>query len=186
MGTFKEKLQKWNACQGALDWLGDRSEQQALAECDRGDWLLWWFSREIGNEGYPDHRRFTLAKARCAKLVVHLMKDERSIKAVEVAESYGNGVATRKELIDASNAANAANAAADDDDAYAAAAAAAAYTAAAATAAYAAAANAADDDAYVAAAAAAYAAAAADAVKKDMLKQCADICRELFFLPERR
>lgn len=34
----------------------------------------------------------------CAKQVKHLMKDERSLNAVEVAERYANGLATKEEL----------------------------------------------------------------------------------------
>jgi hypothetical protein len=88
----------------------------------------------------------------CGNQVRHLMKDERSIKALDITRAYLDGQATREELNRAAAAA---------DDAYAAAAysayAAAAYSAYAA-AAYSAYAAAAADDAY----AYAYAAAAAD------------------------
>ena len=149
-----------DACQEAIEWVGDRTLEQAWNDCERGDWMLW-FAEKAGVELQP----LTLAKARCANLVVHLMKDERSRNAVEVAERFGLGKATREELDVAAYAAYAA-AAADADAADAAA------RAAYADAAYA---------AYAAYATAAYAtAAAADAAvnREETLKKCADICRE--------
>ena len=91
----------------------------------------------------------------CARQVQHLMIDQRSIDAIDVAERYINGLATKEELSAAHDAAYAAAYAARADAAYAAA-------ADAAYAAYAAA-DAAADTAYAAAAAAAAAADAAAA-----------------------
>ena len=53
-----------------------------------------------------------LAKARCAKTVICLMKDRRSVEAVNVAEKFGLGQATLEELKIADAAAYAADAAA--------------------------------------------------------------------------
>jgi len=53
-----------------------------------------WLAQKIG----VGRRPLTLAKAICAKLVMHLMNDERSKKAVDVAERFGLGDATKKEL----------------------------------------------------------------------------------------
>lgn len=41
----------------------------------------------------------------CARQVQHLMKDERSVTALDVAEAFANGSATKEELIIASDAA---------------------------------------------------------------------------------
>ena len=168
--TFKEKLQGINACSPAIEWLGDRTEEQCLAECNRGDWLLWWFFKEKNNEGYPDIKTITKVKVECARLVVHLMQDERSKIALNVAWAWANNEATDQELATAATAAYAADAA--DADA---AAATAAYTAAYATAAYTA-------DAATAAAAGLANVAAYARVK--VLKECADICRNYFYLPK--
>ena len=157
--TFKKQLQKMEACQEAIEWVGDRTPEQAWEECERGDWMLW-FAQKMGVELQP----LTLAKARCAKLVIHLMKDERSRNAVEVAERFGLGKATREELDVAADAAADAAYAAYTADAYA------AYAYAYAV--YAAA------DADAAAADVAYAVAAAYANREETLKKCADICRE--------
>ena len=39
---FRAGLECHDACQPALDWLGDRDAATAWAECPRADWLLWW------------------------------------------------------------------------------------------------------------------------------------------------
>lgn len=173
MKTFSDLLIKVGACKGAKKWASGKNIESVISECHRGDWMLW-LAKNVG----VDKHKFTLAKALCAKTVLHLMKDERSKKAVEVAENYGNGLATDEELSAAAAAAAAYAAYADDDyaayasddDAYAADDAAyAAYAAAAADAA--AAAYAADAYAYAASN-------AADAREKNR-KQTADICREI-------
>ena len=75
--------------------------EQFLNTCKRGDWILWLFARMN-----PDSlRELTLAKGHCANTVRHLMKDQRSIKAFDVAIAFGEGKATRKELDDADAAA---------------------------------------------------------------------------------
>jgi len=188
---MKELLNKLKACQEAMEWAGDKSWQEIYNTCHRGDWLLWLFKRTNPD----DLKLLTLAKGHCANTVRHLMKDERSIKAVDAAIAYGEGKISREELDAAASAAYAAYADAASA-AYADAAAAydAAYAAsAAAYAAYAPydAAAAADDAAYAysaayaasAAAAAAYAAAAnaAYVAKKENQQLTADICRK--YLP---
>jgi hypothetical protein len=157
---MKELLIKLNACDEAIEWAGDRTIEEIVKDCDRGDWLLW-LAKKIGIKLQP----LTLAKGHCANTVRHLMKNERSIKAVDMAIAFGEGKATMKEL---NNAANAAADAADAASYAANAAAGAAY--AAAGAAYAAA-GAAD-------AAASYAAIVGDAAKKQNQKETAEICRK--------
>jgi len=149
--TFKDLLIKLKACESARKWAEDMTIEEVVATCDRGDWLLW-----LAQKVDVDFRLLTLAKGHCANTVRHLMKDERSINAVDVAIAFGEGKATREELDDA--ATYAAYAYAD----YA------AYTAAA----YA------DYDAYYAAAYAAYAAYAAHAAEAANRQQTADICRK--------
>ena len=202
---MKQLLIKLNACNEAMEWAGDKTWEEIYRTCHRGDWLLWLFKQTNPN----DLRLLTLAKGHCANTVRHLMKDERSIKAVDAAIAYGEGRIDIEELNNAATTANAvffatstaaayaaaaaaAYAATAVDAAYAyadayAAAAAAAYaaTAAAATAyaatAAAAAAGAAVDAAYAYADAYAAAAAAAAAAKKNNQQQTADICRQ--YLP---
>jgi hypothetical protein len=155
--NLHEFLTNNKACDEAKLWASNKSWNEIYNTCHRGDWLLWLFKLTNPN----DLQAITLAKAHCANTVRHLMKDERSKNAIDVAIAFGNGNATREEL----------NAAYDADaDAAAAAAYAAAYAAAAAYDA-----DAAADAAYDAAAA--YAAAART---KNQL-ETADICRQ--YLP---
>jgi len=192
------KLKKLDACNDAREWVAtQKNYKEAWQNCERGDWMLW-----LAKRLKVDDRKLTLAKFKCANQVRHLIKDQRSIAALDAAEKYGNGEISRDELNAAAAAAYAvaayAAAAAYAVAAYAAAdAAVAAYAAAdaavAAAAAYAdaavavaaAAAYAAADAAVAVAAADAYAAAdaavavaAADAYKES-LKKSADFCREI-------
>jgi hypothetical protein len=164
MKTFKELLIELSACLDAREWAADMTVEDVVAKCHRGDWLLWLAMRIC-----IDHRKMTLAKGHCANTVRHIMKDERSIKAVDAAISYGNLEIIKADLEDAADAA----ARAADAAAYAAAdAAARAADAAADAAAYAAAAAADSADA-------AYAAGYAAAARKSNQMQTADICREI-------
>ncbi len=170
--TFKEKLIKIYACEEARNWVGDKTQSEAWEQCERGDWLLWWFRRADNF----DKRKSTLTKGHCANTVRHLMKDIRSTAAVDGAIAYGNGEIDDDQLRQLAYAAAYA-----DADAYAA-----AYAYAYAAAAYAAAAYAAAADAGAAAAAAAYAyayaAADAYAARTKNQKETADICRQ--YLPQ--
>ena len=182
------KLKKLDACNDAREWVAtQKNYKEAWQNCERGDWMLW-----LAKRLKVDDRKLTLAKFKCANQVRHLIKDQRSIAALDAAEKYGNGEISRDELNAAAAAAYAVAAYAAADAAVAAAAAyadaavavAAAY-ADAAVAVAAAAAYAAADAAVAVAAADAYAAAdaavavaAADAYKES-LKKSADFCREI-------
>ena len=143
---MKQLLIKLNACLEAREWAEGKTIEQIVEQCHRGDWLLWLAHRvDIGLQP------LTLAKGHCANTVRHLMEDERSVKAIDVAIAFGEGKATSEELNDAYADAYAAFASAAYADAYAAAAAAADFASASA--------------------------AAADASAENR-KQTADICRK--------
>jgi hypothetical protein len=184
---MKELLIKLNACDEAIEWAGDRTIEEIVKDCDRGDWLLE-LAKKIGIEIQP----LTLAKGHCANTVRDLMKNERSIEAVDMAIAFGEGRATIEELNNAATYAaafEAAEAAADAAAwAYATAAFYATYAAADA-ASYAAIVGDAAADAATATFAAAYAAGdaafypayaahAAYAAKKQNQKETAEICRK--------
>jgi hypothetical protein len=157
---MKELLIKLNACREAIEWAGDRTIEQIVKDCDRGDWLFW-LAKKIGIERQP----LTLANGHCANTVRDLMKNERSTEAVDMAIAFGEGRATMEELNNAAAASYAAAAASYAANAASYAADAASYAAnAAAGAAYAAADDAADD--------------AAEAAKKQNQKETAEICRK--------
>jgi hypothetical protein len=168
---MKEKLIQLNACSEALEWAGDKTWEEIYNTCHRGDWLLWLFAKT----NPEDLQLLTLAKAHCANTVRHLMRDERSTNAVDVAIAFGEGRATIEEFNSAYNAATAAYHAAYDACTYTAVFAAAAVAASASASAYVAAAVAAT------AAVAVAAGAAAAAAKKENQKLTADVCRK--YLP---
>ena len=120
---MKELLLKLDACIEARRWAGcltdkecvrenitnqvEKSWQEIFDTCPRGDWLLWLFYR-TRTDSEQDFALLTIAKGHCANTVRHLMKDERSLKAVDAAMNYnGDRVALKS-----ANAANAADAAA--------------------------------------------------------------------------
>ena len=176
----KELIRAHKGCEEAIEWAVEKTVQEAWDTCQRGDWMLW-----IYNKCYPDNiRELTLAKAYCANTVRHLMKDQRSINAIDIAIKYGMGLASYKELKDSYYSA----AAADAYAAYAHAAAAsisssASAGSAAASAAYAAVsaavyASAIARAAYTGISISSYAAAAYDDAKIENELKTADICRK--------
>jgi hypothetical protein len=102
--TLKEQLESLSACTEAVQWAQDKTLSEAWQTCDRGDWMLWLYSRA---KNY-DFQKLTLAKGHCANTVRHLMKDDRSKKAVDTAIAFGEGGATREDLQAAAAAAAAA------------------------------------------------------------------------------
>ena len=184
---FMQHLISLGACNEAKDWALGKSWQEIYDTCHRGDWLLWLYRR---SKGY-DFQKLTLAKGFCANTVRHLMKDERSLKAVDAAIAFGRGEISIEDLnAVAADAYTAYAAAAGAAGAAAAGAAYAAYTASAAVAAGAASAAVAAvaagaASATAAANAAAYAAADTtdaayvDAARKENQQKTADIVREV-------
>ena len=91
---FIEKLIALGACEEAKEWAAGNTWEEVYNNCHRGDWLLWLFKKTNPD----DLQLLTLAKGHCANTVRHLMKDERSIKAVDAAIAFGEGKITREEL----------------------------------------------------------------------------------------
>ena len=94
---MKELLIKLNACDEAKDWAADKTWEEVYNTCPRGDWLLWLFKKTNSN----DLQLLTLTKGHCANTVRHLMKDERSTKAVDAAIAFGEGRISKEELDEA-------------------------------------------------------------------------------------
>lgn len=90
---MKELLLKLDACNSAIEWAGDKTWPEIYQTCHRGDWLLWLFRRTNPD----DLKLLTLAKGHCANTVRHLMKDSRSIAAVDAAIAFGEGKLTREQ-----------------------------------------------------------------------------------------
>ena len=187
----KDFLKKHDACLAGARWALSISDDMAdvwdaMIEHGKHEWLVWTVTSP---NVFTDS---VLRKLACrfvretpladGRKIWDLLTDERSRRAVEVAERYADGKATAQELEDAYSAADAARAAARDAADAAEAAEAAARAALAATdAAYAAAddaafaaALAATDAAYAASDDAAYAA-SDDAAKAAQIKMIAEL-----------
>lgn len=81
------EIEKFNPCEEALEFRKQYSTfKEAWENCPRGDWMLW-----IAKKLNVDLRPLTLAKVRCASTVRHLMRDQRSINALDVALKFANG-----------------------------------------------------------------------------------------------
>ena len=161
MKIFQQLLKELRACSEAREWAGDKTIEEVVETCDRGDWLLWLASRVN-----VDDRKLTLAKGLCANTVRHLMKDKRSIDAVDTAIAYGKWEVG----IEALNAAASVVAASASVVA--------SYAASSASYAAASASYAASSAAY-AASSAASSADSADSARKENQMQTANICREV-------
>ena len=97
---MKPEIEKFGPCKEAIFFRNQYPDfQTAWNNCHRGDWMLW-----LAEKLKVDDRKLTLAKGLCAKTVIHLMKDERSKKAIKIAIDYGKGKLTKKELIEAAAA----------------------------------------------------------------------------------
>jgi hypothetical protein len=91
---MKTEIEKYDPCTEAVEFRKQfETFQEAWEACPRGDWMLW-IAQRLG----VDLRILTLAKGHCANTVRHLMKDDRSIKAVDTAIAFGEGRASEKDL----------------------------------------------------------------------------------------
>ena len=127
MNTLQIKLKELDACDHAIEWAKDYDTlQEAWDNCQRGDWMLWL----INKMQWSNVKDISLMAVAFARQVQHLMKDQRSINALDVAERYANGEATVDELRAAADEAWVAGAAARAAGAAEAAAGAAAWAAA--------------------------------------------------------
>lgn len=91
-------IESWRPCYSPdrylqKDWVGtalDILDKKEIPFQDR----LWVIARtELVSE-----KLMRLFAVWCARQVQHLMKDERSINAIDVAEKFANGLATKEDL----------------------------------------------------------------------------------------
>ena len=188
MKAWLSSIRRMGACGEAIEW-GEQygSLEDAWADCERGDWMLWLAGKLSGRSDSDSRKKLVLTACECARLALSYVKEgeNRPLKAIEEAEKWARGEdgITLQDVRDAADAARAA--ARDVADAYAYAAAARdaardayAYTAAAYAAAYAAAAADVAWAAYAAAYAAAWTARDAADAEVETCKKCADIVRK--------
>jgi hypothetical protein len=141
VGLLKKRLLDMGACREAAEWAGDKTLDQAWAECERGDWMLW-----LAHMAGVETRLIVLSACDCAETASGYYTPDTVLAcvwAIDSARRFVAGETDREEVVvarsaasDAAYAAYAASAAAYA--AYAAAASAAAYTDASDAAAYAA------------------------------------------------
>ena len=94
MEKFINFLKDNNVCVEASDWVVSQScPLSAWENCSRSDWLIWLAGRLD-----TDARLLVLAAVHCAGAVRHLMRDERSLRALDVVIAYCNGTATAEDL----------------------------------------------------------------------------------------
>jgi hypothetical protein len=86
MKTIQTLLKELNACDPAQKWAENKSVEEIVETCNEGDWLLWLALRM-----HLPAKQLILAGARCAKTVMHLMEDRRSIDFVNLAERFALG-----------------------------------------------------------------------------------------------
>ena len=110
MKTTLNKIREYSPCaygwQKLLAYLGKTKADDepldiiTILDSNGLDDALWCLRAVEGH-----HKEIRLFAVWCARQVQHLMKDQRSLDALDVAERYANGEATKEELEDASGAA---------------------------------------------------------------------------------
>jgi len=94
--TFRKRLIEMGACSEAVDWVGDKTLAEAWATCERADWMLWLVSKIDGSYS----PRLRLAACACARTSLKYVPagEDRPRLAIECAERYARGEATKDEL----------------------------------------------------------------------------------------
>ena len=105
MNSFHDKLIELGACEEAIQWVGDRTLEEAWTDCHRGDWMLW-----LADEIHVNRKLIVKAACACARLALpHVPAGEtRPLIAIETAEKWCEGEATIEEVRKAAEAAYAA------------------------------------------------------------------------------
>lgn len=83
---FQKRLKQLGSCSESRIWAKELTAKEAWEQCERGDWLLWWATKENVSLNL-----IMIAKGKVAETVMHLMNDERSKKAVQCAIDFGEG-----------------------------------------------------------------------------------------------
>jgi hypothetical protein len=83
---FADELTKMRACPAAVDWVGDRSRATAWADCDRADWMLWYWGRKYCKT-LDQCNRFLTTTYACVQHLRPSMSPV-AIHAMDVAEAW--------------------------------------------------------------------------------------------------
>ena len=87
---FREELVALKACEEATEWVGNRDKKQALAECERPDWMLWYLAKTCGKQGSRKHCLVVSLAADCAETALKYVPagEERPRLAIEAARRW--------------------------------------------------------------------------------------------------
>ena len=108
--SIEQFCDRYKTCEEGREWaLRNCESMDEVWQTAKPEWLIWIATRE----GVLTDKELRLFAVWCARQVQHLMDDQRSINALDVAELHINGFATNEELTAARAAAYAALAAAD-------------------------------------------------------------------------
>jgi hypothetical protein len=105
--SFEQQLIEMDAHQEVIDWVEDRTLEQAWNDCNRGDWMLWLLEKMEGKEGWLDEKEIMVLGCWCARRTLKYVPEEetRPLKAIEAKEAWTRGEITREEMVLASDAA---------------------------------------------------------------------------------
>jgi hypothetical protein len=101
----KQILTKLGACSESIEWVGDRTMQEAWDKCERADWMLWIMARGI-TQGDAQHRMLIGLACDCAATVLQYVPagEDRPRLAIEAARRYADNP-TEEHRADAGDAA---------------------------------------------------------------------------------
>jgi len=102
MTSVKDFCKKHKACKDGYRWgLKYETMERVFAEGDDSGYIIWAVTRK----GVLTDRELRLFACFCARQNWHLLTDDRSKRAIEIAERYAAGLATDDDLDAARNAA---------------------------------------------------------------------------------
>lgn len=90
--TLKDELIQLGACPEAIEWVGERTFEQAWADCERADWMFWYLVKRIGTPGFPTHQEIVRVNCLCVRRALRFVPEGelRPLKAIEAAERWAD------------------------------------------------------------------------------------------------
>jgi len=84
--SLKDELVDMKACPEAVEWVGDKTIEEAWTTCERADWMLWYASSKA------PHALVVRAACACARMALRFVPDgeDRPRLAIEAAERWAN------------------------------------------------------------------------------------------------
>jgi hypothetical protein len=103
--TWIETLAKQHNCSDGLEWAkGYKSFKAAWAECQRGDWMLWFLDKRC--KTIAQRKRLVYTACQCARLALPYIQNDAltPLAAIETTERWTREEATMEQVIDAAAA----------------------------------------------------------------------------------